>query len=149
MAGSIRLSKTRGVNPAMGVCPLCGKENGEILLVGAGIVYKCNNCGTKIIGKHGDSKCPDCGYSNFDRVGEFDSYRDPHVTGSLCDECKKKLKVADEEVKKGGVPWRCSVCKSEGVITHDSEFAINFRKKYPAPTGIELNSEQCPICRGI
>jgi hypothetical protein len=35
MSGSIRLHKTAGLNPKMGLCPLCKEENGEILLPGA------------------------------------------------------------------------------------------------------------------
>lgn len=34
MSGSIRVSEKHGVNPALGVCFWCGKEDGTVILVG-------------------------------------------------------------------------------------------------------------------
>lgn len=32
--GGIRMSKKYGLNPSIGVCPVCGKENNELALLG-------------------------------------------------------------------------------------------------------------------
>jgi len=142
---SILLSKDKGVNPVMGICPRCGKENGEILLVGRSHKYICSNCGGTIVGKQ-PKECPHCGASwDFFDKGEFEGSREK-LPSSLCKECQSIIDTCKKEMELGGVPWKCEDCHSEGVIKHDSEFAINFRKENPE-VGVLFNKKNCPVCR--
>ena len=142
----ITLSKKHGVNPCLTVCPRCGKDSPELLLLGNTKEYICKGCGGKIIGKYPKGKCPHCGYRTaFSLVGEFDGMHKKLPASDLCDICKAEIKMLEEEIAKGGVPWRCSDCKSEGVIKHNAEFSIDFRKQYPVE-GFTFSKDNCPVC---
>jgi hypothetical protein len=141
----MRLHKDKGVNPHLCICPRCGKENGEIILVGAcDSVYKCS-CGTTIYGGPEHPGCKE--EATFVRKLE-DSEQIPT---NICKECIDKQNEADNEVKLGGVYWKCDICGSRGAIKHDSEMARFVREKAGVKTpnlvGIDFTKEQCPICR--
>ena len=145
---SIRLSEKYGANPAMLACPNCGKDNGEIALLGKVQEYECESCHGKIIGKRPKKECPHCqARSGFINHGEFEAAFGTRLPGNLCDDCKKKIEEVKAEIEKGGVPWRCKDCGSEGCIKHDAEIAIDFRKEHGDNIGMEFSKVDCPVCR--
>lgn len=153
----IELDREKGLNPHMACCPRCGKENGELVLIGARkSIYKCNNCGVNIYGHRKVEPCPNCkegggrqpyvssGFTHVGTIGEHD-----RIPTSLCDECEKELASFKEIVSAGGVYWKCSDCKMTGVIKK-SPFADAVRATHkldaPAPCGIEFSKKDCPAC---
>jgi len=145
----IRIHPEKGLNPHMGMCPRCGEENGEVILVGAEDgVYECRSCNLIHYGRPTGGKCAKCG----ERVGVRTRVLEDgeKIPTGLCDECKAK----DEEVRKvvaeGGVYWKCAECHSQGALRGTSELAKAVRKtsKIPAPkpVGIEFTSKECPVC---
>jgi len=143
----ILLSEKFGVNPCLTICSRCGGETNEILLLGKANKYECKKCHKYIIGTR-PKKCPFCEDSSygFTNHGEFEgTYSQRLPASELCDKCKKELREFKEEIAKGGVPWKCDICKSEGVIKSESNFARNFRKEH-SKAGIILDKDNCPVC---
>lgn len=149
---SITLHPTKGLNPHMTTCPRCRKETDEIALLGINDkVIECPGCGTQIFGyANTKKKCPKC-KSNLAggkvrELGEYESI--PGV--ELCDECKKEEETFLAEVERGGIYWRCSDCKSHGVIMAESNVAKHVREKTgvkaPDLIGIEFSKNDCPEC---
>jgi len=142
----IPLSTKYGVKPAIGTCQRCGKENGEILLLGKINEYECTTCRFIAIARHRGElphECPKCkSYDSFVSNGEYEGRRMP---SDLCDECKKTDEECKAEVAKGGVPWKCAYCHSAGVIKAESGFAKEWQKEHPG-AGFELTKNNCPVC---
>jgi len=143
----ILLSEKFGINPTLTYCPRCGGEGQELLLLGRATEYECGCCHGKIIGTKPKGDCPHCGATGifYTRIGEFDGSHRRLPGTEPCDKCKKELEELKEEIAKGGVPWKCDICKSEGVIKSESNFAKNFRKEHPK-AGIILDKDNCPVC---
>lgn len=148
----IPLSPTYGINPCMALCPRCGEQNGEILLLGASRKRKCldRNCGAYSISYAGDpdKKCPKCG-------GAVDTIRDQVVDGSrervfgnsLCEACEDKDTACKAEVGRGGVFFCCKKCHSEGAIKAEHPLSKAVREHSgisEGPVGVEL--EVCIVC---
>lgn len=144
MSGII-LSKKFGVNPTLTYCPRCGGESQEILLVGNAQEYQCTSCKKSIIGKK-PKECPFCGSVLIIKIGPFDGTRTKLPATDVCDKCKENLAELKSEIEKGGVPWRCSDCKAEGVIKHDTDIAIEFKKLHPEMAALTLSKKTCPAC---
>ena len=149
MAG-IPVSKKHGVNPSIGVCPNCGKENGEILLLGRCNEYRCQACGQIIYGK-GRQQCPRCKSLSIDLV-KNDVEAPRCIPTRYCDACKKMFKEHKALVRQGGIYWRCTKCGSGGVVRPGTVGALVVRHKLgivaPKPCGVEFTEEQCPVCSG-
>jgi hypothetical protein len=151
MSGSITRHKTRGVNPRMGACPRCGKDNGEILLIGSRErKVTCRSCGTVNYGVSGRAKCGKCGQYMAD--GKIETIEEhERIPSHLCDDCAKEIEEHKKIVADGGVFWRCSHCRSEGVI-RKSDFAMAVRRANKLdtepyqPCGVEFNEKDCPAC---
>ncbi len=148
MSNDIPLHPEKGVNPHMTVCPGCGKEGDEIILVGANnCVLECQACNKKQLGKKRARKCLTCGAQELHFVREMD---DTERLPSLCEECADMEKKAADAVKEGGVFWKCKDCGAGGAIMAESELAQNVRKELdmepPKPCGIELSKANCPAC---
>lgn len=143
---SITLSKQFGVNPSLTYCPRCGEETQEIILLGNAQDYECTSCHKHIVGKR-PKECPFCGSGLIVHKGPYDGSRNKLPASEPCGKCKELMKELKEELAKGGVAWKCLDCKSEGVIKHDVEMAIEFRKQYPDKGGIILTKKNCPVCR--
>lgn len=142
------LHKEKGLNPKMTYCPRCRKETDEIVLLGnRNNVLTCPWCGTRNYGSTTKDSCGACKNSlqsaEVKEIGEFE-----RVPGSLCDECQQELKEFDEEVKKGGIYWRCK-CGAMGVIKASSEYAQEVRREagIPAPSPIGVDLTDCWACR--
>jgi hypothetical protein len=163
MSGSIPLSKEHGLNPALTICPICGGDTNEIALVGNGNKYYCQNHPDykTVCYSTKDFDCPYCRKEQSTNstqyrhhgspvfISKFDGSREKLTSIEPCDACKKRLEESSEELKLGGVPWRCKECGSEGVVKHNTEYAINFKamlkeKGLPERTGVEF--ESCPVC---
>lgn len=68
----ITLSAKHGVNPALVKCQRCGKDTGEIALLGRTAHYRCQSCRVLILGKK-PKRCPRCETGrSFDSLGEYD-----------------------------------------------------------------------------
>ncbi|MFH1021796.1 MAG: hypothetical protein V1809_00230 [Planctomycetota bacterium] len=143
MNDSILLSRQHGLNPCLLVCPRCGKDSGEIALLGRSMRFQCLSCRKNVIGTR-PLTCPFCGTGDFDCLGEFDGMGQ-RLPGSLCEECQKEVSLLKAEIANGGVPWRCRDCKREGVIKAESAFAKEFRLKHPG-FGCEFDKTGCPMC---
>jgi len=145
MSDSIPLHKEKGLNPHMVKCVYCG-EIESIALVGArDKKFRCATCNIVYVGT---SKCPQCGTR-----GEYEgTLEDGEYLSGVCEKCKRDLEHEDvlfkEEIKKGGVYFRCIGCGASGVIIAEHPIAINARKKLgieaPDPCGAELPN--CPNC---
>lgn len=147
--GSIQLHPEKGANPHLMTCPRCGKDNGSIALLGvANGVYTCKSCGLKHVGFAGSPKdgCQKCGSRDFKRTELYDYDK---VPGGLCAECEARQKACDDEVKAGGVYFRCKKCGSQGAIKAGVELAKKVREhmkiEAPDPVGVELDEcSECP-----
>lgn len=144
----------------MTFCPRCGKDENEIVLVGARQnILKCRECGTTIFGHRQSDACPKCGNKRraYGMSDEFDFVRkiEAHerLPGGICDECEKEILSHKEIVRQGGIYWKCKDCQREGVIKASAPLAGVVREKTgiapPNPVGIEFTKEQgCPACGG-
>lgn len=156
MSKGITLHPTKGVNPRLTICPRCGKDGPELILMGTRDYYvTCPSCGMRGYGGFEDGRCPKCKAYASERTPIGDHERIP---GSLCQECKDEIKLHRELVEAGGVYWSCKDCHGEGVIKGTSDFAKHFRAhaeggkykdpvngKYPA-IGVAFDKTNCPAC---
>ena len=141
MSGSIRLHPTLGVNPHMACCPRCGRDNGELVLIGAATgIWMCGGCNHKI---YGGSECPNCRSRaqtyQIGRVGERDK-----IPTSLCKECEDEVKLHRQIVAEGGVYFKCKQCSATGVVKAGTALAKMVREDTkiapPDPVGCEFES---------
>ena len=146
--GNLPLHKEKGVNPRLTVCPRCGGDGSELILVGAlDRVSVCKSCGLKHYGHMGCS-CQTCGGS---LVFDHCLKEGEKLPGSLCESCEKEVKTFQAVVAAGGIYFRCKDCKANGVIKPDHEIskAVRAQSKIepPNPVGIEFDREHsCPSC---
>ncbi len=144
----MRLHPKKGLNPHLTVCPRCGKDGPELLLLGAvNKIYKCTPCNTYFIGKPDGGACPKCCVQvQFDR----DIHDNEHLPGDHCDECKEELEVFNKVVEEGGIFWKCDDCKQTGVIKAANPLSKAVRKKMeiaaPKPCGVAFTKKECPAC---
>jgi rubrerythrin len=141
---SIYLSPKHGINPCLTYCRRCGGDTPELLIVGNAHKHICRNCKAVHVGRLKDGRCHFCGNTDFES-SEIDGWKDRFPAQELCEKCKADIAELKKEVELGGVPWKCSKCKSDGVIKHNSPFAIEFRKEHPI-AGIDFNGLHCPVC---
>lgn len=147
---NIPLDEEKGLNPIITICPICYEQTEEIALAGNSDIYECNNCHEKIIsypGKKIECKCgniktilsPD----NFKLLRKFDTEKDEVYSQQPCDKCKKILEEQEEQIKNGGIYFRCKNCGSNGVIKA-GETTSNIRKQLNRKEfeifGIEYNT---------
>ena len=147
MSGSITLHPEKGVNPRLAVCPMCGNDNGEIVLLGSNdTLYKCGDCDVNIVGRPTGNRCPECKSRDIKKERKLKD--DEGIPTSLCSDCDNLC----EEVKKGGVFWRCTKCHRSGALSHESPLAKEAREKMnispPQAAGVEFNENNCPCCAG-
>ena len=147
---SIKVSKEHGVNPTMAVCARCGKDTGELLLLGRCNEYTCNDCGAQTYGllKKG-TKCKQCASMRLRKTGT-DIEAPMHLKLGLCKECVDRDKEHAALVRQGGVYWRCQACGSFGVIRPGTGMAIAARHTAqiaaPKPVGVDFTPQECPVC---
>lgn len=149
---SVLLSKKHGLNPTMALCRLCGKETGEILLLGKCNKYKCSDCGFVLYGRltPENKTCTQCG-SQLESLA-FDIAAPMQLRSmGLCEECTAKMEEHAALVRQGGIYWRCQTCGSSGIIRPGTKFALMVRHKTqivaPNPVGVDFTSEECPTCQ--
>jgi len=166
MSGSITLHPKLGVNARLTICPRCGGEGKDLVMMG-NRNYKdiCDSCGCVHYGGAGDRTgrkvCQKCGGYGFTRQEMKDGEK---VPGSdICNKCKAEIATMKMQMESnpGSVAFRCAKCRSEGIIKGDAELAKLTRKKFAelavkqgqpdtytvqpfTPCGIEL--EKCPNC---
>lgn len=160
---SITLHPEKGVNPRLTICPRCGGDGPELMLIGnQDGVYKCKYCGKSGIGNpsgYPKEKCPSSGSLNGRHEWKFQRRLDDmeRIPGSLCDNCIQEIKEHEKLVADGGVYWRCLKCGKSGVILAHSEFAKAVRNAHKLaepdtegkykPCGAEFDeSAPCPAC---
>lgn len=143
------LHPKKGLNPHLGLCPRCGKESGEILLLGIrDRKITCPDCGTVNYGSRISEKCGRCGSPLANGTAEAIEETEK-IPAGLCKECQEKQKAVDEMVAKGGVYFRCKKCGSQGALVSGHPFSALVREKLkikaPGKCGAEL--DECPQCR--
>lgn len=157
MTGSIQLHSEKGLNPRLTICRNCGKDVGVALLGSSEKIYKCTSCGARSLGgrpRKGShlnrrEECPSC-----KAVGTYDFERNiedhEKLPIELCNDCQKNLEAVAEEVKRGGIHWKCKDCGSAGAIKagHPLAEAVRAHAKIaaPDPVGVEFNKTDCPLC---
>lgn len=139
----------------MTICPTCGKDGPELLLLGdSDYLFKCRNCDMHILaGKRGPESCPKCkahrtSRSEFSLERRLDEFE--KLPGSLCDACKKNQDEIKAAVVAGGVYWRCKDCRASGALQPHAAMAKHVREQMkiaaPEPCGIEFSVKECPAC---
>ena len=146
MSNSISLHKIKGLNPHLSICYKCGKDNGEIILLGNNdSLNRCNNCDIQQIGR---GKCTNCEANNWSFIRNIDE--EEKLPWNLCKECESEKKEHEAIVADGGIYWKCSNCNSNGVIKKTSPICQEVRRQMnidlPNPCGVEFTSKECPIC---
>lgn len=156
---SIELDREKGVNPRVTICVDCGKDVGVALLGRHDGLYKCRDCGGLSVGGKphknrpghlGFSECPKCGaHDSYEWVGKIPEHEKLPI--ERCDECAAKQKAADDEVKAGGVYWKCEDCQSRGAIRAEAPLSKAVREKTgispPDPVGVQFSKDHdCPAC---
>ena len=141
---NIELDAELGVNPHLGMCPKCGKDNGEILMIGQRKTkLKCNNCESVIYGHRRSEPCPKCGErDNFTHWGSIEEH--DKIPTSLCSDCLKEREEQAKLVAEGGIYFKCAKCSTTGVVLKHAGLAKAVRKqmkiKAPAPCGVQFES---------
>ena len=145
---SIRLDPKHGLNPALTYCPRCGGETNELMLLGDARVYQCQTCKQKMIGQHAES-CPN-GHGKMAYVSHYENEFGKRLPSrSLCDKCEEEVKEHKRIVADGGIYWKCSDCKTEGVIRYNElahDVRMQLRVPPPKPCVIEFSKADCPVC---
>lgn len=142
----IMLDKKYGVNAHLTICPQCGGDGDELILTGNAGKWRCESCDLISYGKPKLGKCPQCkSVTSWEWLG-VPPPEEKLMGQSPCRKCQERMKVAHDELAKGGVPWRCLVCKSEGVIKADTDFSRAFIKEHGDKAGCEMPKDQCPVC---
>jgi hypothetical protein len=137
------LSKEHGLNPHLTICRVCGKTGQDIILTGDKHIYECRSCYGIFLGLR---ECPKCKSRLIDK-----GQPDPSMPFlGLCKEHENIDQELAEEVSKGGIPFKCRSCKTEGVIKHDTDAGKALRqeldKTHPGQVvGVELPN--CPECQ--
>ena len=145
---SIQLHPEKGLNPHLTICPQCGKDGPELLLLGAvDKVYKCTTCNMTFIGKPQGGRCPKCCVQVFfDRNIE----EGERLPGGLCDDCLELNEQVEKIVKEGGIHWKCKKCGSAGAIKAEAPLAKAVREQLnippPDPCGVAFTEAECPVC---
>lgn len=146
---SIPLHPEKGVNPHLTICPGCGEDGEEILLLGTSdYIHRCTACNTNQLATKRAKKCPQCGEHALQFVRQLETQE--KLPGSLCKKCSDARDVVDAAVKEGGVYWKCKDCNSNGALKAEAQLAKDVRKqmgiKAPKPCGVEFTKENCPVC---
>lgn len=119
---TLQLHPTKGLNPHLTVCPRCGGDTDEIILLG-------------------NSKA-------FGDINDWEKV----TSSDFCKKCKKELAYFKSEVEKGGIYWKCDICQCNGVIKQNSLLAQDVRKvmdiSAPNPCGIDFTNDDNDICPG-
>lgn len=145
---SIKLHPTKGVNPHLGLCPRCGKDSGDILLLGTNDKkFVCNRCD---LTSYGASHCLKC----LDQNGETKVIQEGEkIPSHICKECETEVNDLRAVVEAGGIFFECKDCGANGVIRKtdkEGDFAseVRTRMKMPAPQpcGIRFSETNCPQC---
>jgi len=147
----MRLHPEKALNPFMTVCPQCGGEANELLLVGAhDTVYRCVDCDMRHIGRPKKGICQKCG-STVTKERKLEEH-ERLPASQPCEKCQKLNDAASKIVAEGGILWKCVTCGSAGAIKADHPLSRDVRKQMgiepPKPCGIELNEKTCPLCTG-
>ena len=139
---AIPLHPERGLDPHMLFCPRCGGE-GSGLTVGRLMVATLPD-GTQMYYPFGQKSraLQDAGLDRYTSVETREVEEGEKVPDSApCDECQKELELHKTVVAAGGVYFRCTECKQEGVVKKNP-FADHVRKIHgieaPAPCGVEF-----------
>lgn len=145
MKGDLQLHPKLGVNPHLTVCPRCGKDSNELLLIGArDWISRCDDCGLNLIG---GGPCPEHPRAHTTRVRMIGEHERLPAT-TLCDECKAEVTLHRQVVSEGGIYFKCK-CGATGVIKASAPLAGLVRERMqiaaPAPCGVEL--DDCPQCK--
>jgi len=145
----MQLHPEKFLNPYMTVCPQCGEEANELILVGVhDTVYRCVSCGMKHIGRPKGGACQKCFSGVVEDRKLEDNERLP--ASQPCEKCQKLNEAANTMVAAGGIHWKCKKCGSSGAIKADHPYAKDVRKQMgiepPDPCGIEFDEDTCPLC---
>lgn len=142
---SIPLHKTRGLDPHLMFCPRCGGDTNG-LTIGHTIVGTLDD-GRELyyMAGHRRKALEANGLDRYTHMEPRELKEGEKVPASnVCDKCETEIKNHRIIVTAGGVYWRCTECKQEGVIKK-STFADNIREaggiEAPDPVGCEF--EKC------
>lgn len=141
--------KITGVKEHPAFCPRCGvgvapwKHRRQIFK------FRCQACDLKAVVRMDQvpDKCPSCqrGTSAWECQGEIEPGE--KIPGEYCGKCRILVDALVAEINKGGVPWKCSDCRAEGVEKATSEFAKAVRRDHPKGAMIQFSRNNgCPVC---
>lgn len=149
MSKGIELHPTLGVNPRLTVCPRCGGDGPELMLLGRrNHKFSCKQCGTTSYSARKCLRCAADGRYPYDGIA-VELEASERVPGSLCASCEQEAAGHKAIVEAGGIYWQCESCKQSGVI-RPSPFTEMVRAAAgiaaPNPVGARFTKADCPVC---
>lgn len=151
MSDNITLHPELGVNPRMTICQRCGGDNQELMLLGHRNFKAICSCGMVHFGytKAGPKECGSCGRKcSFTMIELERNERLP--SPGVCKDCEQELENFAEEIKKGGIYFKCAACTTTGVIKghvplakHVKEQAIKAGAVKSMADAIGIEFENC------
>lgn len=140
----IPIHPKRGLDPHLTYCLRCGGETNELTI--GHLKLATLRDGRKFFYNYGKKKqaLADIGVFESDVIDTRDVEEYEKVPASQpCDACQKEIALHKEEVRKGGVYFRCKECGKSGVIRAEAEFSKMVREEGhiapPDPIGVEFD----------
>lgn len=142
--------KLTGVFEYPGFCPRCGMDTVPWKTRAVIHKFECGWCQLSAVVTKAQipDNCPQCGKDTIRWRWIKQLPETEKVPGEFCGPCMGVVREYEKELKKGGVAWRCSDCKGEGVEKADSSFAKAVRTEHPkGGVVVGLSRKQgCPLC---
>lgn len=138
-----------GVREHPAFCPRCGLDVQPWRTRPTIFKFHCQGCDMKAVVTLGQvpDRCPNCGTGTSIWKNEGPVPAAEKVPGEFCSPCMKVVEGYQAEIKKGGVAWRCTDCKGEGVEKADSDFSKAVRKEHPGGAMVQMSRKNgCPLC---
>jgi len=145
---NIPISKERGLDPHLTICPSCGGD-GDAITVGIirkatlpnGQTVYANQGQTTKTGRDLVNK----GIINSPYDLAWETITDPNeriISSQPCRKCIEHINEMEQIVKEGGVYFKCKECQQDGVIKKN-KFTNRVREhtgiEAPDPCGVEFN----------
>lgn len=142
--------KITGLKSHPAFCPRCGVDVAPWKHRSVIFKFKCVACQLKAVVRLDQvpDVCPSCQrVASGCWVNEGPIAPGEKIPGEYCSPCRRLVDAMVAEINKGGVPWKCSDCRAEGVEKAGTEFAKAVRRDHPKGAVIQFSRNNgCPVC---